>query len=1848
MPHQEAPFSISIGLAVATVSTSASTTKKGDQYRVRVSHREVPYAYHPMKNYHSRQQRSQQQQLNHDHESNLEQEQKMPQTQLPQEEFQEYGGDYHYDDEQDSFEDDNELQKQLQQQQRALEQNNLRSNYQPSHYSSQRRGLRSLTTTQTILAATTQSAAAATASVIGVAHVVSASAQQQQRTTKSTKYKAQSVRLEQHRVRASQRTVPYPDHHPMNVYTQQQQQRTYQGDAMPQQKQEHHQNKQDNDKQRRRRAAMPPNGTSSDAAISNSASNDVKVLFPAKTELSSSNYVDPAQHSSNSNFSVSSNNSFNVSSNNNFNVSSNNSINESLSSHNTSLIENDFSSSINTLSPPGMSTMTTSMNVSNMITTQNLWTTSVSETPVDIPSLLNLTEGSTSLGNSSSPSDTNDTQTSSPTVESSPLPFERIEPEQQPIRITAVLSTLPGSNGQYLTSTERNTLLNDILNPALNVWSRALRVTPVSGKLIVDRDQLYDGQSCGPGIDLEDRGTWSGSPLVPEEHLVEGANETDLMLYLSLSFFGGEEEEVKWAVEKDYLEVKSSNDVDEGAVIDEDDYLEVKWNETVVTNSSSISGLANDTALLHLNGTGSNSSSFINETAQVKNDGMLLDMNATNATNATQQLVLNNTAQHGNSSIFTASLGNTTDVWTNQTINASINETTVTVNNSTTASPSVEEDISNTTAASSAVEETTSNTTAASSSMDEAISSAIASVPINETDANELEIKSNSTINPLKGTNEPEETTTEPTATVIINEEVALPKPDEGSSETYFYGSQVPQDSMSIGELEQKIQHAESQEMINNSHEQSPTPVNDDTAIHQNPIKNYDRHDLHDKISETVIHSFRAEDGMQMVSRVSTLKNDAPLYVGEILNADTGNTLADEGEWIHDEDGNLSYQESNEHTAQQHQFDQGVVDVDGVEEEIVDNVMVQDVEALQEQDEDAAAVNSASSNAKDQDGRNGEILILPEEAAYSRNNTSPNNEQVDSYAEFNSTANDQSNMTQSLAPTPTGSTTSTTASTAHVTSTSNSPTAANHDPPPQCYDPSILASATYCSTDQFDRPIAGTLHLCIDRQTFFSEAYRQKAITTILHEIGHVLGMNPLSMAHFRERDGKPQTERDEDGNVEDVEVECAGGFEQDAGVRMEVPLPSENTVRFRRTRGGRRVAEIVTPNVAQLVRNQFDCQTLPGAELQSDTFFSPPYSFDVDDHRDTNDQAAANLGITPSSCIGDHWSRRLFKTDLMNPILDDVTFSYRISPLTLAYFFDSGWYSLDYSRASVLAGWGKGAGCEFVQETCIDPSTSEISESNTPFFCNRPLSSPSEIHEIHGCTDDSSRKAVCSLVEYDSDLASPFQYFAGDGGYRNGLGANWGGSDPEMEYCPTYRGFVNGLCTDEENAETLKIHRMEEFGVKNSRCVVTNYRKRNTALCIPIACVVSDHSLRIKVDGYWKICDYAGKRIELWWDDRDYVICPDPISICPTFYCPRNCLGTDGGVCDYSTGMCMCDGGSNGHNVLGGEWTYDNGGSGGGGGQSSSTKVCEVMGNFGGGDGLDYKYQVGGDFIQSIYVEKPDLLRNEKKSILDLTHRAFVRMNTPEIVSFIIAGIIILCIALYCFYRLCRILHHKRLIHRKANKDKLIASMLVHLRVHSPRNRRRRSGRRDADGLDGKKRKRRRRRKGGLSKAACREVEEIPRNQRRRHRRLRSLEANPALSLPDDEHGNQNDDDYDLESSLSLTSLHRATTVTTVGMQDDVDGCTSRSLRMFDSFSDYGAPTNSVVDDDLLPSTRDEEEPNIAENHSGTCDKIQNAEVNEEERSNSGNNPNCSVHRRNVTKRSSIINKNRERIKTD
>jgi hypothetical protein len=143
-------------------------------------------------------------------------------------------------------------------------------------------------------------------------------------------------------------------------------------------------------------------------------------------------------------------------------------------------------------------------------------------------------------------------------------------------------------------------------------------------------------------------------------------------------------------------------------------------------------------------------------------------------------------------------------------------------------------------------------------------------------------------------------------------------------------------------------------------------------------------------------------------------------------------------------------------------------------------------------------------------------------------------------------------------------------------------------PPKRICTGDYLAAASFCSSDQFDRPTAALVHICIGYDFFSVEALPTN-IMTVLHELAHALGFNSYSLAHFRRPDGTPVTKRTRSGNVPTGQIQCTGtrGSRQN----RSVALPSPELLRLHTVRGGVRVAEIVTPSVTQVRRKSKSCE---------------------------------------------------------------------------------------------------------------------------------------------------------------------------------------------------------------------------------------------------------------------------------------------------------------------------------------------------------------------------------------------------------------------------------------------------------------------------------------------------------------------------------------------------------------------------------------------------------------------------------------------------------------------------------
>lgn len=408
-------------------------------------------------------------------------------------------------------------------------------------------------------------------------------------------------------------------------------------------------------------------------------------------------------------------------------------------------------------------------------------------------------------------------------------------------------------------------------------------------------------------------------------------------------------------------------------------------------------------------------------------------------------------------------------------------------------------------------------------------------------------------------------------------------------------------------------------------------------------------------------------------------------------------------------------------------------------------------------------------------------------------------------------------------------------------------------------DTSTLAVAVACNFDQFDRPIAGAINFCLDTIKLNSDGTASPAIIqdnldVAIHEAAHVLGMSSNSYRFFWDPDtGEPRTPRPFSAQT----ATCVDG------VSRTLILPDENTMKFFLAENGQRYASIVTPKVRTVARNQFDCQSIAGAQLE-------------------------NQPTGSNSCTGDHWDERLWYPESLSGVISPTTNI--LSPLTLALMEDTGWYVANYtmSRASP---WGLAAGCSFVTDPCLipgDPPT--IPDYGRGYFCNQG--------SFRGCSPALTHKLSCTVLDYEY-LSTPspesqFQYFT-DAPTRGG--------PRQSDYCPVFGSLyvdeeTGGFdCSNPDHVPTVNLYN-EVYG-DESKCIDTD---GGESRCFKAACIKEDMQLKINVRGQWYTCEYDFQTHEVWLGSGaipTIITCPRLSDACPDLFCPFNCAGR--GVCNFA-----------------------------------------------------------------------------------------------------------------------------------------------------------------------------------------------------------------------------------------------------------------------------------------------------------------------------------------------------------
>jgi hypothetical protein len=368
-----------------------------------------------------------------------------------------------------------------------------------------------------------------------------------------------------------------------------------------------------------------------------------------------------------------------------------------------------------------------------------------------------------------------------------------------------------------------------------------------------------------------------------------------------------------------------------------------------------------------------------------------------------------------------------------------------------------------------------------------------------------------------------------------------------------------------------------------------------------------------------------------------------------------------------------------------------------------------------------------------------------------------------------------------------------------------------------------------------------------------------------IHEVAHALGFAFRLFKNFRDPEtGEPLTPRP----FVATNVACVNG------TTANLEWPANNTIQTRVNWDGKTYHEVVTPRVTQVARNQFDCQSLTGARLEN--------------YPETN------------QCTGSHWDERLFLSEIMGPIFSGYTDA--VSPLTLALFEDSGWYKVSYEN-SELSPFGKGRGCDFVNEPCI--VNDGVPDFGKDIFCNTQSSfqlengtNPSEIV----CEPTHKAFAVCDLFDIN-DLPDELAQLIPEDGFRYFTDTNLVSFSKYADFCPLPLHDAELDCTNTIDNPDLQIYEGESRGL-SSRCINGEFDNIVFPGCFEIECDATQH--KVIING--QTCDSDGQLLAVRTKDfREGTLkCPYLATICPELFCPGECSGR--GVCDYDSVPPRCN----------------------------------------------------------------------------------------------------------------------------------------------------------------------------------------------------------------------------------------------------------------------------------------------------------------------------------------------------
>nr|CAH8853206.1 unnamed protein product [Trichobilharzia regenti] len=297
-----------------------------------------------------------------------------------------------------------------------------------------------------------------------------------------------------------------------------------------------------------------------------------------------------------------------------------------------------------------------------------------------------------------------------------------------------------------------------------------------------------------------------------------------------------------------------------------------------------------------------------------------------------------------------------------------------------------------------------------------------------------------------------------------------------------------------------------------------------------------------------------------------------------------------------------------------------------------------------------------------------------------------------------------------------------------------------------CINPSTNAYASSCQMDpETDRPVAGFVNFCPSK-TVLEYPQSRSLYDTARHEIAHALGFARKNFAFMRAPDGSPRTQRDPLTKIPTIRDQYG------------VYQPSNTTVREITRRWvsaagtyTKTFPALVTETIIREAKSHFQCQSVDGVDLENEG---------------------------SSGSFGSHFEGRVYSNELMAAASEVEAFA---SKLTLAFFADSGWYTVNFNLADKW-NYAKGYGCGFVSSSCYKFASDKKKrgESIKP-YCDKP--------DIVTCKDLYSY-GLCDVIQFPLTLPPADQFFGPEAGANY---ARLGGNDPFKDKCPTL-GFLSSL----------------------------------------------------------------------------------------------------------------------------------------------------------------------------------------------------------------------------------------------------------------------------------------------------------------------------------------------------------------------------------------------------------------------------------------------------------------------